>query len=219
MKQPIYQIIVCAGLLASCAGNPEGEKAVTTEEQQVAAASGMAYATDSSSTITWTGTKPTGKHIGTFAVKEGNLFADNGTLTGGNFTIDINSLLDLDMAGDPKSKGDLEGHLKSPDFFDVAKFPTAKFEITSVMPADSAAMAKLKDATHVISGNLTMKDSTKNISFPAKLMMDSSSITAQADFNIDRSQWGMNYKGPENPADWVISKEVNLKLAISAKRK
>lgn len=70
----------------------------------------------------------------------------------------------------------------------------------------------LKDATHTISGNLTLKDSTKNITFPARITMDSATITATADFNIDRTLWGMNYKGPGNPQDWLINKQVNLNL-------
>ncbi|MBK7882917.1 MAG: YceI family protein [Chitinophagaceae bacterium] len=77
----------------------------------------------------------------------------------------------------------------------------------------------MKDATHTIKGNLTLKDSTKNISFPAKVMVAADKITAVADFNIDRTQWGINYKGPNNPQDWVIRKEVNLKLNISATKK
>ena len=78
---------------------------------------------------------------------------------------------------------------------------------------------KNKDATHTIKGNLTLKDSTKNISFPAKVIVDNKSATATADFKIDRTQWGLNYKGPNNPADWVISKDVNIKLAIAATKK
>ncbi len=77
----------------------------------------------------------------------------------------------------------------------------------------------MKDATHTISGNLTLKDSTKNISFPAKVSLEGDKLIANADFNIDRTQWGLNYKGPNNPADWFIRKEVNLKLNIEATKK
>ena len=74
-------------------------------------------------------------------------------------------------------------------------------------------------ATHTIRGNLTLKDRTKNISFPATVAITGNSATATADFNIDRTQWGMNYKGPNNPQDWVINKEVNIKLALSSTKK
>ena len=64
-----------------------------------------------------------------------------------------------------------------------------------------------------------MKDSTKSISFPAKVTVDAKTAAATAEFNIDRTDWGINYKGPNNPQDWVISKTVNIKLAIAATKK
>ncbi len=209
--------------LASCNNAPEADKAATGEKEAVANAEGTVFATDSTSTLGWTGTKPTGSHNGTFSLKEGSLTEKEGNLVAGSFVIDINTLNCLDLAGDAKQKGDLEGHLKSPDFFDAAKFPTAKFEITGVeaFKYDSLTMKDvvMKDATHTIKGNLTLKDSTKNVTFPAKVTIAADKVTAVADFNIDRTLWGMNYKGPNNPQDWIISKTVNLKLNISASKK
>ena len=155
-----------AALLAACNNSSDAEKATTSETQEVKTADGSAYTLDSATTISWTGFKPTGKHNGIFKVSEGSLLVKDNTLTGGRFTIDIKSLVNHDMATDAENKGKLEGHLKSPDFFDVAKYPTAKFEITSAEPLASDNSSLLKDATHLIKGNLTLKDSTKNISFP-----------------------------------------------------
>lgn len=201
-----------AASFAACNGNTE-KKVETTEKQTAAVADGTPYAVDSTSTITWTGSKPTGKHTGTFKIKDGTLNVKDGALKGGTFIIDINSLNNKDLAGDAESKGKLEGHLKSPDFFDVAKYPTAKFEITGVeVNTDSTK----KEITHIIKGNLTLKDSTKNIAIPARVTIDAKSINASADFSIDRTLWGMNYKGPDNPQDWVITKTVALKLNINA---
>jgi len=208
-----------AAFLAACNNSGNAEKAATTDTQAVTATQGTPYKIDSSTTITWTGFKPTGQHEGTFKVSEGSLLVNNNTLSGGSFTIDINSLNNLDLANDAKQKAGLEGHLKSPDFFNAEKYPTAKFEITSVEPYVADSSSKTKDATHLIKGNLTLKDSTKNIAFPAKVTVDANTVAAFADFNIDRTLWGMNYKGPNNPQDWVISKEVNIKLAVSASKK
>ncbi len=207
--------------LAACNNAPDADKATTTDTQAVASVDGDTYSIDSTTSVTWTGAKPTGTHAGTFKVTEGSLVVKNNSLSGGGFTIDVNSLNNIDLAGDAESKGKLEGHLKSPDFFDVAKYPTAKFEITSVEPfvADSSVKTLTAGATHIIKGNLTLKDSTKNISFPANVVITANSATASADFNIDRTQWGMNYKGPNNPQDWVINKEVNIKLALAATKK
>lgn len=211
-------ILSAAAFLAAC-NNSGADKATTTTTQAVTAKEGTPYSIDSTTLITWTGSKPTGKHDGTFKVSEGSLLVNNNSLSGGSFSIDINSLTNLDLAASPKDKAGLEGHLKSPDFFDAGKYPTAKFEITSVENYVADSTSKTKDATHIIKGNLTLKDSTKNIAFPAKVTVDANTVAAFADFNIDRTVWGMNYKGPNNPQDWVISKEVNIKLAISASKK
>ena len=209
----ILMVAIVAGL-AAC--NNTSEKTETTEQQAVTAAEGDVYSVDSTTTITWAGSKPTGTHIGTFNVSEGTLYVKDNTLTGGSFTINVASLKDNDLANDPENKGKLEGHLKSPDFFDVARYPTAKFEITSVT---SNMDSVNKDATHLVKGNLTLKDSTKNVSFPARITIDATTLSANADFDIDRTEWGMNYKGPGNPQDWMIRKNVNIKLAIAARKK
>ncbi|MEO6730405.1 MAG: YceI family protein [Ferruginibacter sp.] len=222
MKKIILPFVVLA-ILASCNNAPEADKATTGEKETATAAEGVTYTIDTTSSITWGATKATGAHSGTFKLKEGSLAAKDGNLTGGSFIIDVASITNVDLANDTTNKNKLEGHLKSPDFLDVAKYPTAKFEITGVEPFkyDSATMKNvvLKNATHTIKGNLTLKDSTKNVTFPAIVTISDNNVTANADFNIDRTEWGLNYKGPKNPQDWVIRKEVNLKLNISASKK
>ncbi|MEP6710811.1 MAG: YceI family protein [Ferruginibacter sp.] len=218
----IFLLASAAAFLTACNNSPKADSAQTSEKQTVVNAEGETYPLDSTSLVTWIGSKPTGQHTGTFKLKDGSLLIKDNALTGGNFTLDIASLTNLDLAADVENKGKLEGHLKSPDFFDVAKYPTAKFEITSVESFVADSTNKdiiMKDATHTIKGNLTLKDSTKNISFPAKISVDKNTATAFADFKIDRTQWGMNYKGPNNPQDWFISKDVNIKLAIAATKK
>lgn len=217
MKKTFLSFIILSGLLLSC--NPKGEKAETGEKEEVAALTGAHnYVIDTASLVRWTGSKPTGTHTGTLMIKQGTLNVEGGNLKAGNFTLDMNSITNEDLLGDSKTHGMLVGHLKSPDFFDVAKYPEAKFEITGVEPADSAAIAIMKEATHVIKGNLSLKDSTKNVTFPARVTIDDQTVTTSADFNIDRTEWGINYKGPDNPVDFVISKQVNLKLMITGKK-
>lgn len=221
MKKIILSVTTLA-LFAACNNTPSADKAETGDKQTAATAEGAAYTTDNTSTVTWTGTKPTGAHTGIFAVKDGSLSVKDGNITAGKFNIDILSLNEKDQT-DTVSKAKLETHLKSPDFFDASKFPTATFEITGVeaFKYDSLTMKDvvMKDATHTIKGNLSLKDSTKNISFPAKMAIEGDKVTAIADFNIDRSLWGLNYKGGKNAQDWVISKTVNIKLNIIATKK
>jgi polyisoprenoid-binding protein YceI len=205
-------IIALAALSFMACNNSSETKVETTDKQIAAVAEGAAFILDSTSSITWTGSKPTGKHTGTFKLKEGSFSVKDGKLTGGSFLIDINSMINQDLP-DEESKGKLVGHLKSADFFDVAKYPTAKFEISSVEVSTDTSK---KDITHIIKGNLTLKDSTKNVAIPAKVTLDAKTLSAVATFSIDRTLWGMNYKGPNNPQDWVISKEVAIQLNVNA---
>lgn len=217
MKQTLFSLTVLA-LLASCNNAPKADAAEISTEQTAANAGGKGFSVDTTvSKITWLGTKPTGQHHGTIKLSSGSFNVENGTITAGSFILNTAQLTDDDLS--EPDKGKLEGHLKSPDFFDVVKFPTAKFEITKVEVYDSAkGISELPGATHFISGNLTLKDSTKNISFPAKVSLTDNGLIAEATFNIDRTAWGLNYKGPNNPQDWFIKKEVNLTLNITANK-
>lgn len=213
MKKVLIAFAAGTLLLAACGGSEE--KTATAEKAAVTEGAGASYTLDTAaSKLEWYAAKQTGAHNGTFAIQDGSLKVDNDQLTGGSFDIDVKALAVSDLQGEDKGK--LEGHLKSPDFFEVDKYPSAKFEITKVEAVDGSKAPAVAGATHLISGNLTLKDSTKNVTFPAKISVESNKITAQADFTIDRTDWGLNYKGPNNPADWFIKKEVTLKLNVSA---
>lgn len=219
MKQ--FLALAFAATLFTACNAPDADKAETGDQQIETTAEGTPYAVDNSSTATWTGTKPGGSHEGTFPISEGSILVKDNNVTGGTFTINIAGIKNKDLASDPDNQAKLEGHLKSPDFFDVEKYPTAKFVITNVEPfvADSANVSLTEGATHKLTGNLTLKDKTKSVSFPAKVTVGANSATAVADFNIDRTEWEMNYKGPNNPQDWMISKTVNIKINLSSTKK
>ncbi len=219
MKQ-LFVTALALGLLAACNTAPKADKAELTGEQQVNNPTGTDYTIDvACSTVGWVGTKVGGKHNGTLKLKQGSLAVKDNAVTGGSFVIDMASLQNSDLPAKEKAK--LEGHLKGQDFFDVARYPTAKFEITNISVADAAAQkdAVLKDATHIIQGNLTLKDSTKNVSFPAKVLVTEAGVTAAANFNIDRAAWGIVYDSDKNFRDWAISNMVNIKLDVKATKK
>lgn len=217
MKQILILLAAGAFLMTACTSAPDAGSATTTEKTAASAGTGASFTLDTTaSKLEWYAAKQTGKHNGIFEIKDGKLMVDNGQLTGGSFDINVAALAVTDLEGEDKGK--LEGHLKSPDFFQVDKYPDAKFEITKVEVADSSKAASLPGATHLVSGNLTLKDSTKNVTFPAKIAVENNKIEAQADFVIDRTDWGLNYKGPNNPQDWFIKKEVNLKLNLLASK-
>jgi polyisoprenoid-binding protein YceI len=211
-------------LLASC-GGASNNSTKTTGEQVAAVQSGDSLAIDTAATsVDWKATHKGGlaPRWGKVSVTAGNVSVNNDSLSGGEFTIDMSSL-HVDPASvteKDKKASDLEGHLKSPDFFDVAKAPAAKFVITKVAPFTKGDQSSLVvDPNYLISGNLTLKDSTLNITFPAKVVVSASAVTASAKFIIDRTAWGVNYKAEGSPENWVISKDVEIGLTLNAKKK
>lgn len=209
MKKVLLSLSVVAAMFASCAGNPEGTKAATTEAvavNETAAADAFKVDTETS-TVEWLGTKVTGKHNGTIKIQSGELkFDEAGVINGGNFVIDMNTIEAIDLKDNAEMKGNLEGHLKAEDFFDAAKYPTSKFEIAEVKNNGNGALT--------VSGNLTIKDVTKNITFEAKEVENTDTKKVlSADFNINRNDWGVNYEGKK---DDLISKEINFKINLVA---
>lgn len=138
----------------------------------------------SASKVAWVGKKVTGQHNGTIQLTGGRLeMDDKGNLTGGLFTIDMTSLVSEDLSGD--SKGKLEGHLKSDDFFGVATYPTSTFVITKAVPQGPGK--------YKVIGNLTIKNTTQEIQFPANISVKDGKVTATADITIDRSKYDVRY--------------------------
>jgi polyisoprenoid-binding protein YceI len=168
------------------------------------------------SKINWLGKKVTGQHNGTIKVSGGEVLVDNGKVTGGKVEIDMKTIANEDLK-DEESNKKLVGHLSSPDFFDVAKFPNSKIEITKVEALNDATKPNVNST---VTGNLTMKDVTKSITFPAEIKIENGVLTVKADFDIDRTDWNIKYgsgKFFDNLGDKVINDKFNLNLTIVAK--
>ena len=135
----------------------------------------------------------------------------DGAPESGNFTIDMTSLENTDLAEDAEKKAKLEGHLKSGDFFEVEKFPTATFEVTGVTAGGT------EGATHTVSGNLTMKGITKSVDIPANVSMADGKMTIETpEFTIDRTQWDVKFNSGLFGAvgDAIIADDVKLKITL-----
>lgn len=166
------------------------------------------------SKIEWTGKKISGQHYGTVAIKEGTIKVKDGNITGGEVTIDMNSIENLDLSGEYKQK--LEGHLKSPDFFNTEEYPEATFKIKKVV--------KIKDenekgATHMVTGDLTIKGITNEIEVPSYIQFKDDKLVSYADFSIDRTKWKVKYGSGEfydDLGDKMIYDDINFKLKIAA---
>lgn len=97
----------------------------------------------------------------------------------------------------------LTKHLKSPDFFDVAKYPSAKFRSTKIAKTD---------AGHTITGDLTLHGETKSVTFPATISKGADGgVSSSAEFSIDRQDFGIAYPGMP---DDLIRDKVVIKLDL-----
>ncbi len=200
---------------AACTNAPK--TAQEAQEVKSATESAHTFSVDlAASSVNWEGAKITQTvHHGIINISEGVLAVHNGELEAGSFVIDMNSIQDIDLE-DEGYRAKLEGHLKSADFFDVESYPTARFEITEV--------EKNEDGSTQISGNLTIKDITKGISFPAMVSVSDSGVEASAAFQINRNEWDVVWGGSKteqsikemlqnNLIKDEISFEVNIKTA------
>ena len=161
-------------------------------------------------TIVWTGAKVGGEHTGTISVKEGGFTFEDDQLTGGSFIIDMNSITCTDL--DAEYGGKLVGHLKSDDFFGVATFPTSKVVIKSVVPQGPGQYKVVAD--------LTIKETTKEIKFPATVEVSNGKVTASADITVDRSEFDVRYGNGsffDDLGDKVIYDDFNLAVTAVAK--
>lgn len=197
---------------------PHGDRALFNNVQQVATSSGQAFTADTTAShIRFTGNGVGKNHSGSFHLSSGTITVMNHQVTGGLFVININSL-DLEEKAE-RIQTKLKEHLLSPDFFDAEKFSTAKFQITQVVPylADSSAPSIVEGANSLVSGNFTLKEVTRNITFPAKIDVSGKMLGAKANFDIDRTQWRMNYGSDRSLKDKFISETVNIELDLQAK--
>jgi hypothetical protein len=123
-------------------------------------------------------------------VSSGHLSVRGGILQGGSIGLDLRSLENTNLA-DPALRRVLEAHLKSDDFFDVERFPSAQLLLRSASPIPDATPGT---PNQIVSADLTFKDVTHPIQFPAivSLSMDGS-LTALAQIDIDRTRWNVLY--------------------------
>ncbi|MEE9348816.1 MAG: YceI family protein [Flavobacteriaceae bacterium] len=200
MKKIVFVLAVFAFVATSCKNDKKQvEKPVTkTTKTKVV----------HKDEVTWKGYKPTGSHYGTISIKNTNLkIADN--VLSGSAIIDMASIINNDLK-DPKYNGDLVGHLKGKDFFEVEKYPTAKFEVTK------SSSDKLN--VHDVEGNITIKGVTKKIKFQGKTAVNENGDTVlRGNFKIDRTDFGIKYKSTkffDNLKDKFINDKFDLGVKI-----
>lgn len=166
MKNKMKKIII-AGLVAFVAFS---FKSIEVQKKEVKT---------NESKVVWKGYKVTGSHEGTITIKSGSLNFNEDKLVGGEFVIDMTSIIVTDLEGD--SKGKLEGHLKSDDFFGVKNFETATLIFDDVKTNGKNAYS--------VNGDLTIKGKSNPISFTISIYGNK----ATASLKIDRTKYDVKY--------------------------
>ncbi len=214
MKTRVLNIFFFVTLISLTSCGDKAKEAETKEAVKAASAENSATtykANTEKSTIEWKGFKPTGSHFGIIAIGDGELNVDNNSIQSGNFSIDMSSIVVNDIPKEDEDNAKLTGHLKSAEFFDVETYPTSTFEVTGIETVDGKTM---------LSGNLTMKDATNNISFPVSTeMKDDMLMLTSETFTIDRSKWNVKYGSKsffDNLGDKFINDDMELKITLVA---
>lgn len=210
------RLTTCIALLALAAAsaacsNPaaNASKAVTSEatSQPARPADGAAEeklpVTNENSRVEFVGSKVTGSEGGRFEKFSGTLYLAGAAPEKSRVEISI------DMNSVATDSGGLAEHLKSADFFDAPKFPEATFATTDIRPGGE------KGATHTVTGNLDLHGVRKAVTFPATIKVDAAAAALDAEFAINRRDFGITYAGRTND---LIRDEVLLKLHVRAPR-
>jgi polyisoprenoid-binding protein YceI len=177
--------------------------AAAAELTPVPIADGKAILRPSNSSIgfvgTHTGAKPDPR-VGGFAEFSGTADVDTATKTLKSASVEI-------QTGSLWTQiPPLTSHLKSPDFFDTTKYPTARFLTKSIASSAGKASDQL-----TITGELTLLGKTKDVTFPAKVTISESGLTLSGSLTVDRTEFGMDRVQDK------VQKAVTINLAVGKK--
>jgi K(+)-stimulated pyrophosphate-energized sodium pump len=182
--------------------------AVTIEAETESGISNGTYNVGRGQTLTWIGKKVGGEHSGLLEVAGATFIIENEKIVNGSIDINMQSLKVTDIE-DREENADLNGHLRSPDFFDVEQFPMAKFKITG----NSGSGRQ-----QTVIGEMTIKGVTNTIKFDVELSPSEEGLGIYAYFNIDRTKYGIKYKSKkfDELLDKFIYDQFELKTRLLA---
>ncbi|RNA63196.1 YceI family protein [Chryseobacterium nematophagum] len=218
MRKKLFSLTIPALLVVAVMTSCKKEKPLTNESSEVVTTKeGNQYTLDTlNSKVEWKGYKifksENTSHFGDIKFESGDVTIKDGKLESGKFVADMNSLTSMDLKDDAEKLGKLNGHLKSGDFFEVEKFPTASYEITKVTSVSEG------DYNTLLDGNLTIKGITKSVQFKANVSVKEGEVgIATEPEDIKREDFGVKFQAPAQ--NGVIKDEVTLQVNIKALEK
>jgi polyisoprenoid-binding protein YceI len=230
----VVAIIIAGGVIMSQKSQKNSEKVsndyvdqsktnadstITKQEEVVPkenAKNGTVALTPENTKIAWVGRKvivANYEDAGSINIKSGSAEIKDGLVVKANATIDMTSITALTTG-----KGDgmdmLSKHLKSADFFDAEKYPTAELTLTSAKVLSETTLGK----QYEFSGTLTIKGITQPVTFKGDVTILGNMATLEAQTQLDRTKWGVNY-GSSKLGNTIIDDMFTVKLAISGEVK
>ncbi|MBK5274162.1 MAG: YceI family protein [Desulfuromonadales bacterium] len=164
--------------------------AVCHDETPAALRDGTYHLDTKASRLEWIGRNLNNRHYGIISVAEGSVKIAGGLISGGSVTLDMHSIVNLDLRDEAYNRM-LISHLKSDDFFHVERYPTATFRLDSSKTIPEAAPGS---PGQIVTGSLELKGSSNQLSFPVEIAaQENGHIKAHAAFDIDRTRWGVLY--------------------------
>ena len=182
------------------------------------APNGRYHINPETSVVRWTGRNLFNHHHGTVKLSEGELVIENGVMKSAGFTLDMNSIACEDLT-DPDWNAMLIRHLRDDDFFAVVRFPTAEFRASRAEPIADATPGM---PNYLLQGELTLRGVTRPLIITAVIAAsDEDHLTGQAQFEIDRTEFGSLY----GSGKWfaflgkhVVNDQMHLHVKVHAER-
>ena len=205
----IVMLLIIAGITSACADPAANKQKATVGNAQQESNTPKTTGTETlaitpaDSKVEFVAAKVTRSHNGSFKQFSGRIDLVPNSIPDSRVTIDI------DTSSVVTDEDQLTGHLKTPDFFDVAKFPKATFVSTKIEPAAAGG------DNYSVTGNFDLHGVKKSISFPATIKVTPDSVAVDAEFAINRKDFAIVYAGK---ADDLIRDGVVIKLSLKVSR-
>ncbi|MEX2514616.1 MAG: YceI family protein [Candidatus Paceibacterota bacterium] len=187
------------------------EVATSTEAELEANVSDGEYTVDTeNSIVTWKAEKSFVDGYadsGFIPVSTGTITVAEGVVATSSITLNVAEITATETSNINVGVDRLTSHLRSDDFFATEEFPEASFTVTNIEAVEGS------ETTYNVTGDLTIKGETNEITFPAEIGMDDSQLVVSGSTVIDRTEWDVRFRSPSffnDLGDNAIADEVSI---------
>lgn len=184
----------------------DSEEIETVQDTVIVRESGLFKINAKASVLNWKGERITGEyHLGTVDIKSGNIKAIDGNIVSGEMILDMTSMKE----SKPESEETtivVMGYLQSERFFNTDKYPVALLTIKG----------EIEDK---LICDLTIRNVKKEVFIPFSKSIKNDTLRAIANFKIDRTNWGIDYRSAKNYKDigmMAIKDSISFNTSIYA---